>query len=94
MRERTLLFLALLMGCEARHSATPADCDAIRDRLVDRELWALGFRDPALVARQQKALATTLQPETAQCVGRPVSVAMEPCINAAPSVQEVLGCLR
>ena len=80
--------LAALAGCSSR-PATPAQCGAIFDAIVARELQERGFRDPALARRKRAELRAQLGPELARCVGHPLRPNALVCIKRAKDVEEI-----
>jgi hypothetical protein len=78
----------LASGCEAR--LTRADeCEAILDRIVELELTARGFRDPALAARAKASLRHDLAPDFERCRVRPWDPAHAGCVHSSNSVDEL-----
>jgi len=80
--------LAGLAGCH-RHDATPADCRAILDRLVEMELAESGFHDPALVPRWQSELAHRFDDELRRCRSVRVRDDLPACLRAAQNPEQV-----
>jgi hypothetical protein len=98
MRLRALLPLALAvtasLGCN-RHRATPADCVAILDRLVELELSESGYRDPVASARWKTDLRGRFAPDLARCAGMTVSNDLVPCLPTAKGAEDLTHrCLR
>jgi hypothetical protein len=83
-----LLVLCALCACD-RHPATRADCDAIFDAIVTRELQERGFRDPALASRKRQELRRELASELARCTGRPLRHAALACVKRARNVEQI-----
>lgn len=79
---------ATLAGCH-RHAATPADCRAILNRLVEMELAESGFRDPALVPRWQAELARRFDDELRRCRAVRVRDDLTACLQSAQNPEQV-----
>ncbi|HEY2732026.1 MAG TPA: hypothetical protein VGK52_18920 [Polyangia bacterium] len=97
-RRSTALALACALilagGCH-RHAASPDDCAAVFDRLVDLELTESGYRDPVLRDRWRQNLAHRFAPELARCHGLRVRDDLAPCLAAARTSENVAhGCLE
>lgn len=91
-------FLALgviaLAGC-GRHKATPADCGAVLDRLIELELTESGYRDAVLRARWQQDLGRRFAPDLARCRGLTVKDDLRRCVHNARTPEEIVhGCLN
>ncbi|MFL5308789.1 MAG: hypothetical protein ACJ8F1_26490 [Polyangia bacterium] len=80
--------VALLAGCH-RHVATPADCRAILNRLVEMELAESGFRDPALVPRWQDELARRFDDDLRRCRAVRVRDDLTACLRTAQNPEQV-----
>ncbi len=75
-------------GCSGRH--TQADeCAAILDRVVELELAARGFQDPALAARAKQSIRHDLAPELERCRERPWDAAHAACVRRAATSDEL-----
>ncbi len=89
---RTAVLAGLLAlgatGCH-RHLATPADCRAILDRLVEMELTESGFHDPALVPRWQGELARRFDGDLRRCRAIRVRDDLAVCLRAAQNPEQV-----
>ncbi len=79
---------ATLAGCH-RHVATPADCRAILNRLVEMELVESGFRDPALVPRWQDELARRFDDDLRRCRAVHVRDDLAACLRAAQNPEQI-----
>lgn len=93
MRTRRVLWavaiaVATLAGCH-RHVATPADCRAILNRLVEMELTESGFRDPALVPRWQDDLARRFADELRRCRAVRVRDDLTDCLRSAQNPEQI-----
>jgi hypothetical protein len=82
------LAAAMLAGCH-RHVATPADCRAILDRLVEMELAESGFRDPALVPRWQDELARRFDDDLRRCRAVRVRDDLTTCLRTAQNPEQI-----
>ena len=80
--------LATLGGCH-RHTASPADCRAILDRLVSMELKEQGYHDPALVPRWQEELARRFDDDLRRCRVIRVGDDLDTCLSAAQNQEEI-----
>jgi hypothetical protein len=90
-----LVLLLLAASCRRAQPATDADCAAILDRLVDLELEARGFRDPALASRWKASARTRFADELAECRGRDLHPDALDCITHAATTEEVVHhCFR
>jgi len=81
--------LALGAGGCHRHMASPADCRAILDRLVEMELTESGFHDPALVPRWQNELAGRFDADLRRCRAIRVRDDLAACLRAAQNPEQV-----
>jgi hypothetical protein len=82
------MLLLSLGGCH-RHMATPEDCRAILDRLVEMELAESGFHDPALVPRWQGELARRFESDLRRCRAIRVRNDLPACLRAAQNPEQV-----
>jgi hypothetical protein len=82
------VLLAALAGCH-HHEATPADCRAILDRLVEMELAESGFHDPVLVPRWQGELAHRFDDDLRRCRSVRVRDDLPACLRAAQNPEQV-----
>jgi hypothetical protein len=80
--------LILASGCH-RHAASPDDCAAVFERLVDLELSEGGYRDPILRDRWRQNLAHRFAPDVARCHGLRVRDDLAPCLAAARTSEDV-----
>lgn len=80
--------LAALGGCH-RHTASPADCRAILDRLVALELVEQGFHDPALLPRWQEELARRFADDLRRCRAVRVGNDLDVCLQGAHNPEEI-----
>jgi hypothetical protein len=88
-RQILLVVAALgLAGCH-RHMATPDDCRAILNRLVEMELAESGFHDPALVPRWQNELARRFDGDLRRCRAIRVRNDLAACLAAAQNPEQV-----
>jgi hypothetical protein len=82
------------VGCKTER-ARPEDCERIFNRLVEVELYELGFRDPVLAQRKQAQLHRVLEEGMGRCVGgrfRPDALA---CVQGATRAEDIVhGCLE
>jgi hypothetical protein len=86
--------LSLTSACGSER-ATPAQCAAIFDRLVELELQEMGYNDPVLAARRTQELAARHRDELGNCVGRPLPANALICMQSAESAEELSHvCLR
>jgi hypothetical protein len=100
-RSRRVLLIGVLTlgaigggGC-ARHAATPEDCKAVLDRIIELELTESGYRDPVLRGRWQADLGRRFGPDLARCHGLTVSNDLRPCLGGARTPEEILHrCLE
>ncbi|HVV16206.1 MAG TPA: hypothetical protein VHH90_03310 [Polyangia bacterium] len=79
---------AMAAGCH-RHVATPADCRAILDRLVEMELVESGFRDPALLPRWQGDLARRFDDDLRRCRALRVPDDLTTCLRTAQNPEQI-----
>ena len=92
-----LCVLGLTLGaCHADATgATPAQCRAIFNRLVEVELEEMGYRDPVLAERRQADLARRYQSEIEECVGKAIPPGAMACIVSAETAEGLSHeCLR
>ncbi|HXU64036.1 MAG TPA: hypothetical protein VN962_20195 [Polyangia bacterium] len=82
------VLLAGLAGCH-HHEASPADCRAILDRLVEMELAESGFHDPALVPRWQGELARRFDDDLRRCRSVRVRDDLPACLRDAQNPEQV-----
>lgn len=82
------VLLAGLAGCH-HHDATPADCRAILDRLVEMELAESGFHDPVLVPRWQGELARRFDDDLRRCRSVRVRDDLPACLRAAQNPEQI-----
>jgi hypothetical protein len=75
-------------GCQ-RHLASAQDCRAVLDRLVELELAASGYRDPALAPRWQHELARRFEPDLRRCQTLRLRGDLAACLQGARSAEEV-----
>jgi hypothetical protein len=91
-RARRIVAVALLAaglgGCH-RHMATPDDCRAILNRLVEMELTESGFHDPALVPRWQGELARRFDGDLRRCRSIRVRDDLATCLRDAQNPEQV-----
>ena len=83
---------ALLPAC--RREATDADCQLIVDRLIEVELHAMNTNDPAVIAKKQEAIRTSMKDELKDCRGRRITDGIMTCVKKAPTTDEILACIR
>jgi hypothetical protein len=99
LRSRNLLIVLLAVGAIAaggcgRHSATPDDCRAVLDRIIELELSESGYRDPVLRARWQRDLGRRFAPDLDRCHGLTVRNGLRACLSNARSPEEIVhNCL-
>jgi hypothetical protein len=86
---RFCVLLALFLGGCHRHMATPHDCRAILDRLVEMELAESGFHDPALVPRWQNELAGRFESDLRRCRAIRVRDDLATCLRDAQNPEQV-----
>ena len=92
---RYLLLMLLALGATAssgcrRHPATPDDCRAVLDRIIDLELGESGYRDPVLRARWQRDLGRRFAPDLERCRGLTMRNDLGACLAAARSAEEIV----
>ncbi|MCB9565954.1 MAG: hypothetical protein H6710_01795 [Myxococcales bacterium] len=81
-------------ACEGR-AATPEECEAILDRIVELELREQGYRDPALLARKQAEFRRLFADDLGRCVGRRLPPGARECVARASSAEAISHeCLR
>jgi len=81
-------------GCH-RHVASPGDCRAILDRLVEMELKESGYRDPTLAPRWQQELARRFEADLRRCQALRVRDDLTGCLRVATSPEEIAHrCLK
>lgn len=83
----------LIVACDS-HRASPEDCAAILERIVDLELEARGYRDPVLASRRRSELRSKLAPELSTCEGRRMPPGALDCVERATTSGEVSHCLH
>jgi len=97
---QTVLFAVLVLGAVAvlgcgRHKATPDDCRAVLDRIIELELTESGYRDPVLRARWQQDLGRRFAPDLERCRGLTVKNDLRHCVENARTPEEIVhGCLN
>jgi hypothetical protein len=79
---------SLATGCDGRRTRAD-ECAVILDRIVELELAARGFRDPALAARTGASLRHELAPDLERCRTRPWDPAHAGCVDRSSSVDEL-----
>lgn len=85
-------FAALVPAC--RREATEADCQLIVDRLIEVELRATNTTDPAVIAKKQETIRTSMKEELKDCRGRRITDGIMACVKKAPTTDEILACIR
>ncbi|HVZ37370.1 MAG TPA: hypothetical protein VG963_33345 [Polyangiaceae bacterium] len=93
---RTLVCAVVLVasGCR-RERASAEDCALILDRIVETELTAAGFRDPALAARKKAQLRNKLHAELSSCPAHSLRPGALECVKRASSSDDISHkCLR
>ena len=89
-----LAALALLSGCH-RHRASPQDCKAALDRLIDVELVELGYRDPILRTRWHRELERRFALDLERCRSGRVRDDLRLCLQGQHSSQAIVQqCLE
>ena len=99
MRYVVLFFCAwgmTLVACQGDATgATPEQCRAIFDRLVEVELAEMGYQDPVLTERRQAELARRYRSEIEECVGKAIPPGATECISSAETAEALSHeCLR
>jgi hypothetical protein len=84
----TLATAIAMSGC-GRHHATPLECRATLDRLVQLELKESGYRDPNLVGRWQRELAGRYEAELRACGALRVRDNLLACLASAQDPEQV-----
>jgi hypothetical protein len=84
-----LLLAAATAGCH-RRSATPEDCAAVLDRLVELELAESGYRDPALRTRWAREAHRRFARELEACPGLLVNNRLPACLAAARTSEAIV----
>jgi pyruvate-formate lyase len=84
----TLVTVVTTAGC-GRHRATPLECRAILDRLVQLELKESGYRDPNLVVRWQRELGDRFETELRACGALRVRDNLLSCLASAQDPEQV-----
>lgn len=86
--------LLVVPAC-GRRAATPADCQALLNRLIDVELDESGFRDPVLRARSQENLGRRFSADLERCEGLMVPGDLHACLTTARTTEEIVHrCLE
>jgi hypothetical protein len=95
MRAFLLVTISLMASGCARHRATPSDCAAILDRLVDLELSESGYRDPVVRARWQDDLRQRFSPDLEHCRKMTVPDDLVSCLATTNGAEDLTHrCLR
>ncbi len=90
-----VLLVAAVVGSCAERQATPEECRAILDRIVEIELAEMGFRDSVLADRTKKRLARKYATDLSACIGRELSRGAMECVQDAPTNEQLShDCLR
>jgi len=89
IRRISLVLLLAATGCN-RHPASPGECEAILNRLIELELSDSGYRDPVLRARWQQDLGRRFAPELDRCHGREVPSSLGACLTRAHHSEEIV----
>ena len=76
-------------GC-SRHKATPDDCRAVLDRIIELELSESGYRDAALRAGWKSNLGRRFAPDLQRCQGLTVKNTLRPCLLDARTPDEIV----
>jgi len=81
--------LGLFFGAchDETSGATPEQCRAIFDRLVEVELAEMGYQDPVLAERRQAELARRYRSEIEECVGKAIPPGAMECIASAETAE-------
>ena len=91
MKGLTHLLIAALFALSAcaDERASEEQCRVIFDRLVELELHAMGFEDPALEARRKAEFSVRYRRALGSCVGRRISPDAMECVATAKTTETV-----
>lgn len=91
----TGIAVAVVVGGCHRHVASPGDCRAILDRLVEMELKESGYRDPTLAPRWERELARRFEADLRRCQALRLRDDLSRCLRVATSPEEIAHrCLK
>jgi hypothetical protein len=82
------IFVGASTGCR-HHRATPAECKAILDRLVELELTESGYRDPVARARWQAEINRRFAADLERCAGLTVRENLDRCLSSAKGAEGI-----
>lgn len=91
----TVAVACAVQACRSGERATQEQCAEILDRMVQLDMEALGFHDPALTELKQRDLRAKFSGALQECTQLTLNPGALECVRRATTTKEVVeGCLH